>query len=284
MAATDRQENLMRLKKSTVTIHGTPAVNSANTGKTFKVHGWTFQSNKLPIYNSSELENAAKYIQVPFPEMFFGNNSLQLESPKNVAISFNALDALAMVLNTADAANRIKVKMAESWTNASLQSHTQIKEVIKPYDWTYTTLYKGTLSKDKFVPSQRAINIEKLLKPDPILFYDHVHLYEDELGDNGSGDLSIRIRVMNDFFLVLQRFFLRVDGVLIKTIDTRLYHEFNSNVILRDFEIKEISHDIIAKKLIPGVDDPSRLADMNWVASQMDASCVVEKITEEMEV
>ncbi|KAJ2997214.1 hypothetical protein HDV02_005812, partial [Globomyces sp. JEL0801] len=216
MAATDRQENLTRLKKSTVTIHGTPAVNSANTGKTFKVHGWTFQSNKLPIYNSSELENAAKYIQVPFPEMFFGNNSLQLESPKNVAISFNALDALAMVLNTADAANRIKVKMAESWTNAS-------------YDWTYTTLYKGTLSKDKFVPSQRAINIEKLLKPDPILFYDHVHLYEDELGDNGSGDLSIRI------------------------------------------------------KLIPGVDDPSRLADMNWVASQMDASCVVEKITEEME-
>ncbi|MGH0178667.1 UNVERIFIED_CONTAM: hypothetical protein FKN15_078287 [Acipenser sinensis] len=40
-------------------------------------------------------------------------------------------------------------------------------------------------------------------------------------------------------FFVLMRFFLRVDGVLIRTNDTRLYHETGTNYMLREFSTRE---------------------------------------------
>ena len=40
---------------------------------------------------------------------------------------------------------------------------------------------------------------------------------------------------MNEFSVfVLSRFFLRVDGVLFRVFDTRLYHEFGSNEVIRE--------------------------------------------------
>lgn len=74
----------------------------------------------------------------------------------------------------------------------------------KPYDWTYTTAYAGHSSKRdfdgelKFKPgdpedSAHAIPIAELTRPDPILFYAEVPLFEDELHDNGSSHLLVRI-------------------------------------------------------------------------------------------
>jgi type 2A phosphatase activator TIP41 len=81
------------------------------------------------------------------------------------------------------------------------------------------------------------LNMELLKRPDPILFYESLSLYEDELGDNGCSELSVRIRVMPEFFLILLRFFLRVDNVLFRIYDTRIFHEWKHNYV-----IKEISH------------------------------------------
>lgn len=44
-----------------------------------------------------------------------------------------------------------------------------------------------------FVPTENGIDVAKLSIPEPILFYDEVVLYEDELGDNGSAYLSIKV-------------------------------------------------------------------------------------------
>lgn len=40
-------------------------------------------------------------------------------------------------------------------------------------------------------------------------------------------------------FLVLQRFFLRVDGVLVRINDTRLYHAAQTDYLLREYTSKE---------------------------------------------
>jgi len=37
------------------------------------------------------------------------------------------------------------------------------------------------------------------------------------------------------------RFFLRVDGVLSRIYDTRLYHEFQTNYLIREYSEKEKS-------------------------------------------
>lgn len=74
----------------------------------------------------------------------------------------------------------------------------------KPYDWTYTTVYAGHGSNQttdgelKFVQgdpenSAHAIPIAELTRPDPILFYAEIPLFEDELHDNGSSHLLVRI-------------------------------------------------------------------------------------------
>ena len=40
-------------------------------------------------------------------------------------------------------------------------------------------------------------------------------------------------------FLVLQRFFLRVDGVLVRINDTRLYHAAQTDFLLREYTSRE---------------------------------------------
>ena len=43
---------------------------------------------------------------------------------------------------------------------------------------------------------EHAVQIERLRQPEPILFYDEVILYEDELADNGLAQLTAKVRVM----------------------------------------------------------------------------------------
>jgi type 2A phosphatase activator TIP41 len=81
--------------------------------------------------------------------------------------------------------------------------------------------------------------LDKLRRPDPILFFDEVDLYEDELGDNGMSLLSIKIRVMPARLLLLSRFFLRLDDVIFRIRDTRVYVEFESGQVIRDFTSME---------------------------------------------
>lgn len=71
----------------------------------------------------------------------------------------------------------------------------------KPYDWTYTTTYCG--HEDTPTPAQwkpadpedpsHAIPLAELSRQDPILFYAEIPLFEDELHDNGSSAVLVRI-------------------------------------------------------------------------------------------
>ncbi|SPO22371.1 related to TIP41 - negatively regulates the TOR signaling pathway [Ustilago trichophora] len=135
----------------------------------------------------------------------------------------------------------------------------------KDYDWTYSSTWAGALgdiSPQALLPTQSTPSLATGLKPlsqpptpqaqdqewfepgtdpardripverlgpssgEPILFYDDIVLYEDELADNGSSIVNVKVRVMPSGFLVLQRFFLRVDDVLFRVFDTRLYCQF----------------------------------------------------------
>ncbi|KAJ3406752.1 hypothetical protein HDV05_005836 [Chytridiales sp. JEL 0842] len=246
--------------------------------KGIKVSGWTISIKKAPIFNSSELER-----QIPFPEMFFGNNHLRLAHESGFSMNFNALDALSMVDKSAEAADRIKVSYSANWTQKSQAHHDQIKDVIKPYDWTYTTLYNGTLERQDQTfteTTKEGIDYEKLMRPDPILLYEDIMLYEDELGDNGSGILNIRMRAMPSCFYILMRFFLRVDNVLFRIVDTRIYHEYDSGRVIRETSDKEVGYGFVRSKLPKqppwhpssrgSTEDLSMLTDANWVSKVLD--------------
>jgi type 2A phosphatase activator TIP41 len=57
----------------------------------------------------------------------------------------------------------------------------------------------------------------------PIINYGEVVLFEDELGDKGFSRVNVRFRVMKDCFFVLLRSYTRVDHVLVRILDTRIF-------------------------------------------------------------
>ena len=92
-----------------------------------------------------------------------------------------------------------------------------------------------------------------MLGPDnPIVHYGEVVLYEDELGDKGYSKVNVRFRVMNDCWFILLRSYTRVDHVLVRILDTRIFARLStasssdtlpqSIEIIRDFTHRESSY------------------------------------------
>lgn len=72
-------------------------------------------------------------------------------------------------------------------------------------------------------------------------------IYEDELADNGISMLSVKIRVMPERLLLLMRFFMRLDNVLLRLRDTRVYIDFETGKVIREYIEKEEKYEAIAQ-------------------------------------
>ncbi|KAF4082019.1 hypothetical protein AMELA_G00146930 [Ameiurus melas] len=200
---------------------------------------WKVTSARTHIMKSKDIERLAEEMHMPsLPEMLFGDNVLRIQHTDGFGIEFNAIDALKRVNNLQ---HSVQVACAQEWQESRAES--EHKEVVKRYDWTYTTDYKGTLLGEdlqiKVSPTSERIDLEKLKAREQIMFFEDVLLFEDELHDHGVSMISVKIRVMPTSFFALLRFFLRVDGVLIRINDTRLYHEAGKNYMLREFSSRE---------------------------------------------
>lgn len=250
------------------------------------INNWTISTRKKPILNSQELEDWEnnKLKGLTLPEMIFGNSYVRIENTLHGwTLEFNALDALKQV-KLADCG--IRVSYSKKWMDSKQQKQAQRSssptefevddsslKIAHHYDWTYTTRYRGTEeSKDqhyKFIRDDtQQLPLDKLSRPDHILFYDDMILFEDELADNGISILNVKIRVMDERLLLLNRFFLRVDDVLLRVIDTRVCVEFDENKVMREY--KEMEGDyksLLANHRISHSHDPkAALRDSNWVA------------------
>jgi type 2A phosphatase activator TIP41 len=125
------------------------------------------------------------------------------------------------------------------------KTHEGIKEVVKPFDWSYTTDYRGTVKGKPFVPDNEPIPIALLKRPDPIIFFEEVVLYESELDDNGISLFSIKVRVMPERMLLLCRLFMRLDNVLVRIRDTRVYVDFKTGKVTREYTATEEKFNVV---------------------------------------
>lgn len=232
---------------------------STSDGKRkIEILGWTVETCKMPILNSNEIKRFSEKLKVPPPEICFGNNYLSIKhSQSGFHYEWNALDAL-LPLNPIEGEDEdyIKVAYADDWSQARKQSDA-VTKVVNPFDWTYTTTYYGTNHSPqiKFEPpsdlaAHGGIPLTVLSRRDPILFFDEVTLFEDELHDNGMANLQVKVRVMPTCMFVLSRFFLRVDGVVFRMFDVRFYVDLQTNEIIREVKAKEMKYDLL-KKLLP---------------------------------
>ncbi|KAG9128273.1 hypothetical protein FRC07_001914 [Ceratobasidium sp. 392] len=289
------------------------------TTSAIEISGWRLTSTSMPISNGAEVDACQSEIGINAPEMLFGNNALVLEwfGPEQAKeeektegertpvwrYEFRALDALKRVHQGASQPGDgcVKVGYSEAWlksrTGPAADSPMPETVEVKPYDWTYTPVYPGHTSipeasmNDGFQPADpenscHEIPIAELQRPDPILFYAEIPLYEDELHDNGSSILTIRIRVMPGSLFVLSRFTLRVDDVLFRNFDTRIFHSFSgSPLVVRDVrgweapyktlrQASELLHSLEAyslpfAQLLPNPEDLTPLTDPQWIARML---------------
>ena len=79
------------------------------------------------------------------------------------------------------------------------------------------------------------IPFEKLGPENPIVHFSEIHLFECDLEDCGYAMSKVRFRVMGDCFYILLRYYLRTDGVNVRIFDTRIFHEFGTDFIHREF-------------------------------------------------
>ncbi|CAH0387283.1 unnamed protein product [Bemisia tabaci] len=177
-------------------------------------------------------------VELPhLPEMVFPNNILTVCHESGCGFTFQALEALKTVIV---GSMPLKVACSDVW-KSSRQDSGYMDRLIHSFDWTFTTLYRGSLLGNFVVDDKTEcrINLEKLKEKEQILHYEDMMLFEDELHDNGISVLSVKIRVMPSGFFILLRFFLRVDGVLVRINDTRIHHEFCNNYAIRETTLKE---------------------------------------------
>lgn len=113
----------------------------------------------------------------------------------------------------------------------------------------------------KFINNEPDIEIPLgMLGPEnPILQSGEVVLWEDELADRGSSKCYVRYRVMADCWFVLLRSYIRLDKVAIRIMDTRVFHKFGTDELIRDFLVKEESWQTIA--------DGGFIFDSEWLLS-----------------
>lgn len=208
----------------------------------FKFGPWCIAANKGSILKSNDAEELSRKLDIPqLPEMTFGENYVKISHTNGFCIEFNAVDALKLVDNKNDV---MKVAAAREWIE-SRRDCEYINHTVKPFDWTYSTDYKGSIFG---VPhavtvseTKECINIEKLKAREKIAYFEQAILFEDELADHGCAELSVKIRVMPTCFFLLMRYFLRVDGLLARIHDTRLFHECGTDYLLREYREKESS-------------------------------------------
>lgn len=219
--------------------------------------GVRVRTNKSTICNSQELEAMEQTVKATLPEMVFGGSYIEVDIKDTTkdqsvwitVLKFKAEDALSLVRTGPDSHAGVEVLAAKYWKGRGGGS------LMLPYDWTYSSNYRGTINLNSTTtlernPTNATIDVALLQRPDPILFWDEVVLFEDELGDNGAAILTARVRVMPNCFFILLRLFIRIDGVLFRSMDTRIFHKFGTSTIIREFSRRECPYDTIKAALI----------------------------------
>jgi len=241
----------------------TPVV--AQSANSIELCGWNVKFQKRPLLASDEYERWVEEIGLTsLPEMVFGHNYVSLQHVESgFEYHFNAREALDLVDKNASS---IEVGYADHWKNSKIANGEGDKLIqSKAFDWTFSTPYMGTAAPGfEPTPTNLKLDVERLKRPDPILLFGELLLFEDELGDNGCSMLSVKTRVMPTCLFALMRLYVRVDEVLFRMLDCRIYHEFGQKYVIREIQHREASYQEMQKRLPV---DKSKINDQNLMST-----------------
>lgn len=239
-------------------------------GFTFRSNTSTI-GNKDDYHN---VESLLELGNVPLPEMMYPHNYLLVEHPfSGLCLRFNAVNALqswhnlqlvthGRIITTpkndnntvthafAVSSSSFISSSADTEGTGSVSPHKGdpslspgVRRVdVTHYDWTYMNNYEGDIQNTKpngnnptLSPSTGTLPLPILTKRSTILYYAQVPLYASDLADRGIVECNVKIRVMEEGFLILLRTYLRKDRESVWLRDVRWFGEIlSSNLTSKD--------------------------------------------------
>ena len=230
----------------------------------FSYKGWDFYSHTENMLNSKDLDILIKnkeenglYIS-HLPEIFYGFNRLfLLNESQNFCYEFNPLQMLSLTNNNVRQ-KLLKQKEIYYIPTQAKSQYSKTDDTKNEMDWSFSSPYMGHITSinncimNKYYPKineTKKFRTEKSnitfpeIKVENVLNYNQVQFFEDELGDIGLSEGKIGFGVMDQCFLGLMRCYLRVDNMLVRNIDTKIYHKFGEKYFIRNFSVKEKTYD-----------------------------------------
>ena len=175
---------------------------------------------------------------INLPEMVYPTAHVALEG-HGVWLSWDATDALTQwaqahheIALKSTLENRgvsvLRSKDADLWAEKKVKLHGPPGASIFHYDWTFSTPFAGQVEGGHWNElDESGMRIELLTDQTvPILFFDEIVVFEDDLHDNGHSQLTVKVRVMPSCAYVLARLWVRVDNVVVRSRETRLLVDF----------------------------------------------------------
>ena len=230
----------------------------------FSFKGWDFYYHSENMLNSSDLDLLTKDKDTNelhishLPEIFYGYNRYYIiNEAKNFCYEFNPLQMLSLTNNTI---RQIWLDKKDIYYIPPPQKSqfSKIEDQKSEIDWSFSSPYMGhitSINKSSIhelfpqINGENNFKVEKseMMFPDKkhhnIINYNQVYFYEDELGDVGFSEGKIGLGVTEDYFIGLLRSYIRVDNMIVRNIDTKLYYKFGDKYIIRSFTVKEKNYD-----------------------------------------
>jgi hypothetical protein len=225
--------------------------------------------------HGAELEDMAQSRSIPrprrkicLPEMVFPTAHVAMEG-HGVWFSWDCSDALEawarahheIAIHSRISHNGVSVMRARDaklWD--AKRKHGVADDKVSSvfhYDWTYSTPFTGKHEGGKWKDLEESgMNVSLLTDTSvPILFFDEIILFEDDLHDNGQVQYSVKLRVMPTCSYVLARLWVRVDNIILRVRETRILFAFGDGSkkpeIYRDVAWRECMWNSLADQKLP---------------------------------
>ena len=199
----------------------------------YKEHGRKLEKMAQPVSGGGKRK-------LCLPEMIFAVAHVAIEG-HGIWMSWDATDCMeqwarqhAQIPIQSDkqvnGVSVLKTKDAALWAGRSKKNHhhKSSKDAVFHYDWSFSTPFANKVEGGAWLElDESGMRMELLTdKNVPILFFDEIVLYEDDLHDNGQVQYSVKLRVMPTCSYILARLWVRVDSVLVRCRETRVLVDF----------------------------------------------------------
>jgi hypothetical protein len=228
----------------------------------YAVNSKTLEASAQPSASS-----LVKQRKIALPEMVFPIAHVALEG-HGIWLSWDAADCLQtwaschshIAINAETEFHGVSVmksKDAKLWEKRKQQQKVDNMDAaaVFHYDWTYSSPFSVKMEGGIWNELEESGMRMDLLTDQtaPILFFDEIVLYEDDLHDNGLVQYTIKLRIMPTCAYILARLLVRVDHVLVRTKETRVLVDFFGikPQVYRDVTWRECSWDELAANGLP---------------------------------